>query len=405
MRKMAPCILVVMIFVLSCLGGASGESLTGTEGIVIPDITLNERYDIPDNEAMAFLRSLKMGWNLGNTFDAYDDGGWAKGLNLETAWTGAKTTRKLIEAVHAAGFETIRMPVSWHNHVDQNDRIDPDWLARVREVADWALQEGMYVIVNVHHDNQEGFLYPDRAHMERTTQYMTSVWKQMAEAFKDCNDHLILESMNEPRLTGTTYEWYWGPAIPQCKEAAACINELNQLFVDIVRASGGNNATRYLCVPAYDANPEYAYSEQFRLPKDSAENRLIVAAHAYTPYSFALDRTSKDSSFTLSDTGKQKDIRSFMNKLYQRFIKYGIPVILDEFGALDKNGNLQDRVNFAAFYVASATLRGIPCCWWDNHAFTGDGERFGLINRKTIQWVYPDIVLAIRSNCLGRETD
>ena len=127
-----------------------------------------------------------------------------------------------------------------------------------------------------------------------------------------------------------------------------------------------------------------------------------MEAHAYTPYNFALNLKSTDKDFDLVKSGnKKKEIDSFLNGLYQRFVSKGIPVMMDEFGALEKDGNLQDRVNFAAYYVAAAAARGIPCVWWDNHCFTGaDSERFGLIRRGMSEWVYPDIVLAIQENCL-----
>ena len=145
---------------------------------------------------------------------------------------------------------------------------------------------------------------------------------------------------------------------PDCRLAAKYINQLNQLFVDIVRASGGNNATRYLAVPAYDASPWYAADQAFTLPQDTVEKRIIVEAHAYTPYNFALNTGSADKTFDLETaTNKKSEISSFMNGLYNRFIKYGTPVIMDEFGALDKDGNTQDRVNLTAYFVAAAFLR------------------------------------------------
>ena len=326
---------------------------------------------------------------------------------METSWVGVRTSRELIAAIKEAGFNTIRIPVSWHNHVDENNIIDREWIDRVRTVAGWALDEGMYVIVNVHHDNDKNYLYPDTTHYDRSAEYLKAVWTQIAEAFKDCDDHLIIESMNEPRLVGTQYEWNWNSGVSECRLAAKYINQLNQLFVDTVRASGGNNATRYLAVPAYCASPGSAADQAFQLPEDTADHRIIVSAHAYTPYNFALNIQSSDKTFDLEkDQKKKEEIASFMNKLYSRFIKYGVPVMMDEFGALDKGGNLQDRVNFTAYYVASASARGITCVWWDNHVFSGNGERFGLIKRSTAEWVYPDIVLAMMENCLyNREAE
>lgn len=361
-----------------------------------------KKFDIPDNEALRFVSSLKAGWNLGNTFDAYDDGNTSLGLKLETYWCGAKTTPELFRALKKAGFNLVRIPVSWHNHlIDSDYTVDPAWMARVKEVAQYAADEGLYFIINIHHDNQEKYFYPDSAHYEQTEKYLTAIWKQMAEAFADFDEHCILESMNEPRLVGSSFEWWLNESAEECRDAAECINSLNQLFVDLVRGSGGNNAARFLSVPGYCASPDGAVSRLFEIPYDPAENRLIIEVHAYTPYDYALNKDNKDSRFDLKkDSKKKSEIAGFMNRLYDRFISLGIPVLIDEFGALQKNtGDLQDRVNFTAFYVASASARGITCCWWDNHVFTGNGERFGIIDRKKIKWKYPDIALAILENC------
>ena len=401
LKKTITALTLVLCLILSSAAGLA-EPPVQTEGITIPVIDDLKKFEIPDNDAMKLLKDMKCGWNLGNTFDAFNGyTAHTRGTAMETSWVGAKTTKKLIAAIKEAGFNTIRMPVSWHNHVDENDVIDPEWIDRVREVAGWALDLDMYVIVNTHHDNDVKYYYPDTVHYDRSEAYLSAIWTQMAEAFKDCDDHLILESMNEPRLVGTAYEWNWNSNVSECRLSAKYLNQLNQKFVDIVRASGGNNATRYLAVPAYSASPWYAVDQAFQLPEDTADNRIIVAAHAYTPYNFALNIQSKDRTFDIEkDQSKKGEIANFMNGLYNRFIQNGIPVMMDEFGALDKDGNLQDRVNFTAYYVASASARGITCVWWDNHNFTGGGERFGLIRRTTLQWECTDIALAIQANCL-----
>ena len=151
---------------------------------------------------------------------------------------------------------------------------------RVQEIVDYAIEEGMYVIVNVHHDNDKQYFYPDETHYDRSASYLSAIWTQMAEAFKDYDDHLILESLNEPRLVGTKYEWWIDKNNDQCKDAVSCINTLNQLFVDTVRASGGSNATRWLLVPGYAASPDGALNDGFAMPNDTA-NRTILSVHAY----------------------------------------------------------------------------------------------------------------------------
>ena len=416
--KKAVCLLLLCTLIVSagacCAEDASGagvsSGLVPAEGIDIPVFTAENLplYSIPDNEALRFIRQLKAGWNLGNTFDAHPNNNFRRGLELETSWSRAKTTPELIHALKEAGFNLVRIPVSWHNHiVDDQYTVDPAWMNRVREVAQWVVDEGMYCIVNVHHDNWAYCFYPDSEHYEQSEKYLTAIWSQMAAAFADLDDHCLLESMNEPRLVGTSYEWRLVGSSKECKDAMDCINRLNQKFVDTVRASGGNNASRYLLVPGYDASPDGALNAGFSLPQDTADNRLIVAVHAYTPYNFAQNPKSPDNQFEVKSKRMQSTVTGFMTKLYKKYIVNGIPVLLDEFGALTKkNDNLQARVNYTAFYVASASARGMTCCWWDNNSFTGSGENFGLIDRGTVEWKYPEIALAMIRNALfGREAE
>lgn len=388
---------------LQKLSSSGNPGLAQTEGIVIPDCTEKAAgtFDIPETEAMDFVRNLKAGWNLGNTFDAKDDGPGDPNRDYETYWSGARTTRELVHAVREAGFNLFRIPVSWHNHLKDDDfTIDPAWLARVEEVAGWALDEGMYVILNIHHDDGAGrdYLYPDTEHYAQSEKYITAIWSQVAEAFAEYDEHVIFESMNEPRLAGTAYEWDPNPAIPEVLDSMQCINRLNRKFVETVRASGGSNASRFLMIPGYCGSFGGACAEVFEVP---ADDRIIVEVHAYTPYHYALDTSSPDSSFDLEkDIAKQDEITAFMDNLYRRHIARGVPVILDEFGALKKNdGDLQDRVNYTSFYTAAAGARGLVCAWWDNAGYAGGGEKFALIDRNTLTWLYPDIALAIMKNC------
>lgn len=360
--------------------------------VQIPDVKGLYQYEIPQNEAMAFVKEMKIGWNLGNTFDATRDGYKGNDLEIERYWCGVYTTEQMIDAVHQAGFNTLRLPVSWHNHVDENFVINTPWLDRVQEVVDWAIERGMYVILNTHHDNAKAYYYPDEEHYAVSEKYVTSIWSQVAERFKDYDQHLIFESLNEPRLVGTDVEWWFNSNDARCKEAADCLNRLNQAFVDTVRAAGGSNADRYLMVPAYCASPDSAFAtDYFHLPEDTVENHIIVSAHAYTPYSFALDAAGTDS-FSVTNISQVTEINTFLNKLYSKYVSKGVPVVIGEFGARAKKDNLQDRVDFASYYIAAASARNIPCCWWDNNGFTGNGELFGIFNRQKMEWPFPEIV-------------
>ena len=396
--KKAISFLTMLILLLCIASSGTAEKPVRTEGIDIPVFTDMKKFDLPDTDAMAFSGNLRAGWNLGNTFDAYNGTKFIPGTSTETSWVGVRTSTELIDTIFEAGFNLIRIPVSWHNHVDENWQIDAEWMARVEEVVRYALGKGMYVILNIHHDNDIRFFYPLKQYLESSKNYLSSIWKQIGEHFADCDEHLILESMNEPRLVGdVNLEWTWSPTNTTSLEALDCINQFNQLFVDTIRSCGGQNTSRYLLIPGYAGNPYSVCSDQFVIPQDPTPDHIMIEVHAYTPYSFALSEDMNDSHFDLDHD--KSAIGSFMNDLYKKFISNGIPVIIDEFGARDKNGNLQDRVNFAAYYIVSASARGIPCCWWDNHCFDGNGERFGIIDRKSCTWVYPDIALAILSNC------
>ena len=390
--KKSLCILLALLLTLSVLA-ALAEPAPAADRAVIPDLE-PEVNEIPDNEALAFMRSLGVGWNLGNTFDAYRDNAFGNKMNIEKSWVGVLTTREMIQAVADAGFGVMRLPVSWHNHLGADFAIDEEWLSRVQEVADWALDAGMCVIVNIHHDNSKLYFYPDKEHEERSLHYIHRIWEQVAERFRDYDDRLLMESMNEPRMVGTEHEWWLDLKSSKCRESVEVINALNQEFVNTVRASGGNNATRYLVVPGYDASPDGVLTELFTLPQDTVENRLVVATHAYVPYNFALQQPGTDK-FSLSSSRSTSPIRNPLRNLYRRFVSKGIPVIMDEFGCLNKNGNLQARVDCAAYYTATAASVGIPVVWWDNNLIEGEGEQFGLYYRQTGEWIYPEIVEAM----------
>lgn len=362
---------------------------------VVPELSVDV-YDLPENEALSFTKDMKIGWNLGNTFDAVDDSGSLKDdLALESAWVGVKTSKAMIDSMKAAGFNTLRLPVSWHNHIDSDFNINKPFLDRVQEVVDYAIDNGMYCILNIHHDNEKGFFYPNSENLEGSEKYVSAIWKQLAERFADYDEKLIFEGLNEPRLKGTGLEWNVNANNATSLDSVEAINKLCQVFVDTVRASGGKNAERYLMIPGYAASADGALIDSFKLPDDSADNRLIVSVHAYTPYDFALQDLTGTSEWSVDNAGSTSPIIGFMDRLYDKFTSKGIPVVIGEFGARNKKENLQARVDFAAYYVANARARGITCCWWDNNAFYGSGECFGLFDRKTVSWKYPDIVIAM----------
>ncbi|HBH95515.1 MAG TPA: endoglucanase [Ruminococcaceae bacterium] len=371
-----------------CNNTDTGIQGTGAE---IPKFDIASK-ELPESEGLTFVQNLKIGWNLGNTLDANQK--TSVETASETSWGAPVTTVDMIKAVKKAGFNTLRLPVTWHNHVDKDNKIAEEWLKRVKEVVDYGYKNGMYVILNIHHDTDLKYFYPSYDKLEQSKKFVTDIWTQLSEEFKDYDEHLIFECMNEPRLIGTNNEWWVDVNSDLAKEAIDCIVQTNQAFVDLVRASGGKNAERYLMVPSYCASPDFACCNLFTLPKDSA-NKIIVSAHSYEPYDFALSDNMSNKNFSERSGGS---ITNKMEALYDKFVSKGIPVVIGEFGSRNKGENTEARVQHAAFYAATAKAHGITCVWWDNNAFSGNGELFGLYNRSENTWTYPDIVLALMEN-------
>lgn len=321
--------------------------------------------------AMEFAAEMKIGWNLGNTFDAPLG---------ETAWGNPVTTEELLLKVKELGFETIRIPVSWGRHVSPAPAytIDEAFLNRVDTVVNDALDAGLHVIINSHHDNE---LYsPTPENSQQAKAYLTAIWTQIGNHFADASYRLIFETINEPRVAGSAYEWTIDTKNPDCLSSMEVVNELNQAALDAIRATGGKNADRFVMVTPYVASPSAAVTSTFKLPEDSAEGKLLVSLHSYSPYSFALDIHSGDSDFGKQD---ENEIKSMLKSVNHRFVEKGIPVVFGEMGCLNKN-NPEDRYQWAKTFVSAAGAYGIPCIWWDNGQISSSQENFGLIDRRNV---------------------
>lgn len=348
-----------------------------TEPTEAPTITEEpEVITIADISSMELVADMKMGWNLGNTLDA--TGGIA--LESERSWGNPTTTQEMIDEVLAQGFNVIRIPVTWEGHFGEGPdyKIHEIWLNRVQEVVDYAYNKGAYVILNMHH---EEWHFPSEENKEAASEMIVALWTQIAERFKDYDEHLIFEGLNEPRKKGTVYEWNGGDM-----EGRAVVNHFMQVFVDTVRATGGNNTYRHLMICGYAASSSTDALKSIELPKD---DKLIVSVHAYTPYNFALNTKGTDQ---FADT---YDIDKLMKDIQEIFLDKGIPVIIGEYGAMNKD-NEAERVKWATYYLSEAKKIGVPCIWWDNNAYTGDGENFGLFDRRNLTWPYPDLLKAMQ---------
>lgn len=323
--------------------------------------------------AKELTKQMKIGWNLGNTLDALG----ADDLTAEMSWGNPKTSRENIDAVKAAGFNVLRVPVSWGPHLDEKCVIAPGWLDRVREVVDYGIDNDMFVILNTHH---EEWYFPTSANLKRDTEKIGTLWTQIAESFECYGEKLIFEGVNEPRLRGCESEW------SGTDEARAAVNKYNETFVKAVRASGGNNENRILMVTPYAASPEEQNINALEIPEDSG--KIIVSVHEYLPKEFALEEgTSKY-------TENNPEVLSFFERVKSTFIDKEIHVIVGEFGAVNKD-NIGDRIKFAREYTALGKKYGIPCVWWDNGQRTGSGENFALLDRCNNTWFFPELVEAI----------
>ena len=335
------------------------------------------------NTATELVSFIGTGWNLGNTLDAIGGG---NSPSSETSWGNPKTTKAMIDAVKAQGFSAVRVPVSWGNHTTgDNFTIDSKWLARVKEVVDYCIDNDMYVILNIHHDTSTQYYYPSSEYKERSVKFVNSIWTQVAKYFKDYDQKLIFETLNEPRLAGTGDEWWFDVNYPNnaVRDSISAINALNQTAVDAIRAAGGKNTDRCIMVPGYGASIDGCTTSTFKLPDDSTPNRLIVSVHAYTPYNFALNANGT-AEFT-------NDLKNEVDYLYStiksHFIDKGVPAIIGETSASNKN-NAAERVKWAQYYMGKSAEYGVPCMLWDNNAFNGSdkGECHGHLNRSTLGW-------------------
>ena len=364
-----------------------------------------------DNEAWQLAMRLGLGWNMGNHFDAYYSGSWSgdrEGYPDETAWGGARATQTTFNGVKAAGFTTVRIPVSWLKMIGPAPAytIEKTWMDRVYEVVQFAHNAGLTVIVNTHHDENHGvdntYQWLDIKHAvddpaldAQIREKIHAVWTQIAERFNDCGDWLILESFNEIN----DGRWGWSEDfLKDPTRQCDILNAWNQVFVDAVRATGGNNATRWLGVPGYAANPEYL--KYFTLPDDPA-GKTMVAFHCYDPFDFTL-RTEDDKGnpwippADWGHTGKsfpkgEEQINTLFSSLCADYVDKNIPVYMGEFGCSMRsktNGNAWAYyLYYLEYVVKAAKVNGIPCYLWDNGAEGAGQEHHGYIHHGTGDYV------------------
>ena len=365
---------------------------TATDGsnAVNPALTLkfatrkSGEQALPQNGAMALTKMLGFGWNLGNHFDSLDSGNpdanyritWSKTCPF---WDGVNPTEDLYKNLAAAGVKTVRMPVTWgpyENMEDGNYTIDSDYMELVAKNVFWARDNGLIVVLNTHHDEywQNAYLAGGNdGENAKIKDRIEKTWRQIAERFKEEGDYLILESFNE-----LNHDW----KTPNAAELRIQ-NEWNQLVVDVIRSTGGKNATRWIAVPSYQASPGLALKDTFVLPTDPA-GKLIVAVHCYDPYGFTLKNPLDEN---LSDNDL-KSVNKLLQDLKAKFIDNDIPCYLGEFGCSRHTADDVNKVReyYLEYFCRAAHFAGLAACLWDNHNPGGGSEHHAYFSHDNGAW-------------------
>lgn len=341
------------------------------------------------------VEDMTFGWNLGNTLDvcqADRDGDGKINEHVEagekvdeTLWGNPKATKDLFTSLKKNGVNAVRIPVTWRDHMDSNGNIDREWMDRVQQVVDYAYSQGMYVIINVHHDGGGDPKFGAWIIEESQKDYNTflkkykNVWKQIAERFKNYSDYLIFESMNEVGFD-TLYN-------KNKADAYNLINKINQDFVDIIRATGGNNAKRHLLIAGYYTDIERTCDSLYKMPDDKA-GRCILSVHYYTPWDFC----TCDRKHTWGTNSEVWQMETLIGKMKKNFVDKGIPVIIGEYAA--SGSDLSSCIFFIEKLNKLCSDYGIATFIWDS------GSQ---VNRKTYKWRTPQYLEALKRATSGKD--
>ena len=358
-------LMLAVLMLIPCVGSA--EEAVVDNGVMREGLT-----------ALEATRLMGNGINLGNTLEACDNNVGIKTntpLSYETYWGQPKTTQAIIDGMKAAGFDTIRIPVAWMTnatHLYEGDyTIDAGYMDRVEEVVRYARKAGMYVIINDHWDGGWYGMFGSESAETRAlaVEAYKGMWQQIAERFRDYSDYLIFESANE-ELGGRFDEnspLYCSDSVVTYltdDERYALTNEINQTFVDVVRATGGNNATRFLLIAGYSTNIDQTCDDRFQMPKDTVDSKLMVSVHYYDPWSYC----GASSAASATKWGKVSDYEYLDQQLAKmtKFTEAGYGVVIGEYGALPGNDGLKD--NTLAYHTAfldACTKYNLTNCLWD----------------------------------------
>ena len=372
-------------------GGERATTLTVKSGTITRTVTISQKGtgtdpSDPFMSAFNFVEKLKYGYNLGNTLDSNPYGSWwnpegKTPIDFETQWGQPQTTPEIIKAIADKGFNVIRVPVTWGIHCDADDNIKTEWMDRVQQVVDMVLNAGCYCIINVMHDTgaaENRWLIADMDSYDAISARYKKIWTQIATRFQGYDDRLVFESFNE--ILSKNNEW-GDPADATCYEA---VNKLNQDFVNVVRATGGNNTYRNLMVNPYSAGTTAAKLAGMQIPTDVHANHILASVHCYDPYWFCNDTAEeKDQQWYIFifDTSVQQEIDDVFTRVEKRFVsELGVPYIFGEFGAIGTHVSMEERVKYAQYMKQKFTQYNTTGLWW-----------MGLLDRRTLTWYEDDI--------------
>lgn len=368
-------------------------NITFTLGNIKETVTVRQEAGKPASVSgetpMEICASLGLGWNLGNQLDAHNNG-----IAEETAWGNQPTKQALFDQLAATGFTSVRIPVTWLGHIGNvpDYTIDTEYLNRVAEVVGYAESAGLNAIINIHHDGADSNYWlniKDAAKDETLNtsikEQITAVWTQIANKFKNKGNFLVFESMNEIHDGG----WGWGENLTDGGKQYSVLNEWNQVFVDAVRATGGNNTNRYLGLPGYVTNIDLTV-QNFVLPKDVVQNRLMVAVHFYSPMEFTLNDEFSEWGHTGNSSqkpnwGDEEYLKSQFNSMKTQFIDKGIPAYIGEIGCVHRNNERSEafRLYYLEYLCKAAKEYGMAPFYWDNGSASTGKECSGLFNHAT----------------------
>ncbi len=338
---------------------------------LLASISAPTQAQLPTAQTVA--GQMRVGWNLGNTLEAQCG---------ETAWGNPATTQALINSVRAAGFNAIRIPAAWNCHVNPagSTTIDAAWMARVKTVVDYAYNQGMYVILNIHWDG--GWLQdnPTFAFQTANNQKQAAFWTQIATTFRAYNERMLFAGTNEVHANYDT----------PTSEHITVQQSYNQTFVNAVRATGGNNASRTLVVQTYNTNAWHGLN-YFSLPSDSASSRLIVEIHHYDPYDYTINPSgpclawgTPYTQYSQCSWAQENYHTDLFNQIRAKWVATGVPVIIGEYGVARRStANAAAREYYLETVTRIGQNNGLKMFYWDNGAQSGASDVFALFDRNS----------------------